>query len=102
MKIRPLFDRVLIEQTTTSSTNQKCALVIPESSKEKPLVANVIAVGGGEEKDGKTIPMKVSIGDKILFSKYAGNEFKIDGREVIIIRQSDILAIVEEDKENKK
>lgn len=94
MKLKPLFDKVVIkayeEEETTAS-----GIVLPGAAKEKPQMAKVLAVGPGGIQDGKDIPMCVKPGDKVLYSKYAGNEFKIDGEEVIIIRQNDILAIVE-------
>ena len=94
MKIRPLFDRVVIkscevEETTTSG------LILTGNAKEKPQMAEVIAVGPGGVVDGKDVTMSVNVGDKVIYSKYAGNEVKLDGEEYIIVRQSDILAVVE-------
>lgn len=94
MKIKPLFDRIVIkqiEQTVTTASG----IVLPDSAKEKPQMAEVLAVGPGGIIDGKEIVMQVKIGDVILYSKYAGNEFKIDGEELTILRQNDVLAIVE-------
>lgn len=93
MQLKPLFDKVVIaaveEQEKTAS-----GIVLPDAAKEKPQLAEVLAVGPGGMLDGKEVNMCVKVGDKVLYSKYAGNEFKIDGKDVIIIRQSDILAIV--------
>ncbi len=95
MKIRPLHDRILVkrldEETKTSG-----GLFIPDSAKEKPIQAKVIAVGAGKrDKDGKVIPLDVKAGDKVLFSKYSGTEVKIDGDEHLIMREEDILAILD-------
>ncbi|MEG0181277.1 MAG: co-chaperone GroES [Terrisporobacter sp.] len=94
MKIRPLADRVVIkkveaEEKTTSG------IILPGSAKEQPQMAEVIEVGPGGVVDGNEIKMEVTIGDKVIYSKYAGNEVKIDGEEYIILRQSDILAVIE-------
>ena len=91
MKIRPLFDRIVIKQLTTAS-----GIVLPDSAKEKPQMAEVIAVGPGGIVDGKEIQMQVKVGDTILYSKYAGSDFKIDGEELTVLRQSDVLAVVED------
>ena len=95
MKIKPLFDRIVIrkveEQTTTLS-----GIVLPDSAKEKPQMAEIIAVGPGGIIDGKEIVMQVKVGDKILYSKYAGSDFKINGVELTVLRQSDVLAVVED------
>ena len=94
MKIRPLFDRVVIEQVDAEEKTQS-GIVLLAKDQEKPQMARVIAVGPGGVMDGKEVVMQVKEGDKILYSKYAGSEFKIDGKTVTILRQSDILAIVE-------
>ena len=94
MKIRPLFDRVVIKSIDSSETT-KSGIVLPGAAKEKPQMAEVIAIGPGGNVDGKEVAMQVKVGDKVLYSKYAGNEVKLDGTEYIVIRQSDILAIVE-------
>lgn len=94
MTIKPLFDRVVVEPTDTEETT-KSGIVLLAKDQEKPQMAKVIAVGPGGNVDGKEIAMQVKVGDKVLCSKYAGSEFKIDGKEVTILRQSDILAIVE-------
>lgn len=94
MKIRPLFDRVVIKSCEVEETT-KSGLILTGNAKEKPQMAEVIAVGPGGVVDGKDVTMSVNVGDKVVYSKYAGNEVKLDGEEYIIVRQSDILAVVE-------
>lgn len=94
MKIRPLLDRVVIKKLESEETT-KSGIVLPGSAKEKPEVAEVVAVGPGGIVEGKEVKMEVKVGDKVLTSKYAGTEVKFEGTEYIILRQSDILAIVE-------
>ena len=94
MKIRPLFDRVVIKSCEVEETT-KSGLILTGNAKEKPQMAEVIAVGPGGVVDGKDVTMSVNVGDKVIYSKYAGNEVKLDGEEYIIGRQSDILAVVE-------
>jgi len=94
MKIRPLFDKVVIEPIEAEERT-KSGIILPTAAQEKQQMAQVIAVGPGGVVDGKDVVMQVKKGDKILYSKYSGSEFKIDGKEVTIIRQNDILAIVE-------
>ncbi len=94
MTIRPLFDRVVVKSVDTEETT-KSGIVLPGAAKEKPQMAEVVAVGPGGNIDGKEITMQVKLGDKVIYSKYAGNEVKLDGVEYIVIRQSDILAVVE-------
>ena len=94
MKIKPLFDRVVIEAVSTE-TSTKSGIVLPSAAQEKPVMAKVIAVGPGGVIDGKEVKMEIKPGDKILYAKYAGSEFKIDGKDLTILRQSDVLAIVE-------
>lgn len=94
MKVKPLFDKVVVELTESEETT-KSGFILPSASKEKQQMAKVVAVGPGGIVDGKEIVMQVAVGDTVLFQKYSGSEFKIDGKELTIIRQSDILAIVE-------
>jgi len=94
MEIKPLFDRVVIEAVNAEETT-KSGIVLLAKDQEKPQMARVVAVGPGGAVDGTEIVMQLKVGDKVLYSKYAGSEFKIDGREVTIIRQSDVLAIIE-------
>ena len=91
MTLKPLFDKVVIKQEETKDTTAS-GIILTGSAKEKPTMATVIAVGPGGTVDGK---MEVKVGDKVLYSKYAGTDFKLDDTTVTIIRQSDILAIVE-------
>ena len=94
MKIQPLFDRVVIKNVETETTT-KSGIVLAGTAKEKPQMAEVLAVGPGGMVDGKEVKMQVKVGQKVIYSKYAGTEVKLDGQEMIIVRQSDILAVVE-------
>ena len=95
MQIKPLADRVVIKTVEAEETT-KSGIILAGSAKEKPQVAVVLAVGPGGMVDGKEVEMLVKMGDKVLTSKYSGTEVKVDGEECTIVRQSDILAIVEE------
>ena len=94
MNLKPLADRVIIKMAEVEETT-KSGLILTGAAKEKPEVAEVIAVGPGGTVDGKEVVMTVKVGDKIIASKYAGTQVKVDGEEFTIVRQSDILAIVE-------
>ena len=94
MAIKPLFDKVVIK-AIEQDVKTASGIVLPGAAKEKPQLAKVLAVGPGGNVDGVDVKMQVKVGDTVLFSKYAGSEFKIDGEEVVIVRQADILAIVE-------
>ncbi|NPV43860.1 10 kDa chaperonin [Koleobacter methoxysyntrophicus] len=94
MNIKPLGDRVVIK-VLESEEKTKSGIVIPDTAKEKPQEGKVVAVGSGEVVDGKKIPLEVKVGDRVIYSKYAGTEVKLDGEEYLILRQNDILAIVE-------
>mgnify|MGYP001042873849 FL=1 len=94
MKLVPLGDRVVLKQMEAEETT-KSGIVLPGQAQEKPQQAEVIAVGPGGVVEGKEVKMEVSVGDKVIYSKYAGTEVKMDGEEYIIVRQSDILAVVE-------
>jgi chaperonin GroES len=94
MKIKPLGDRVVIRMLESEETT-KSGIVLPGTAKEKPQEAEVVAVGPGGTVDGKAVTMEVKVGDKVLISKYSGTEVKIDGVEYTILKQGDILAIVE-------
>ena len=94
MNIKPLFDKVVVEQTSKEETT-KTGFILPSASQEKQQTATVVAVGPGGVIEGKEVTMQVKVGDVVLYSKYAGSDFKIDGKELTIIKQSDILAIVE-------
>ena len=94
MNIKPLADRVVIKMLEAEETT-KSGIILAGAAKEKPQVAEVVAVGPGGVVDGKEVKMELSVGDKVIMSKYAGTEVKCDGTEYNIVRQSDILAIVE-------
>jgi chaperonin GroES len=94
MNIRPLGDRVVIKRVEAEETT-KSGIVLPGAAKEKPQEAEVVAVGPGGLVNGKEINMEVKVGDRILFSKYAGNEVKMNGAEYTILKQDDILAVIE-------
>ena len=95
MKLKPLADRVVVKMVEAEETT-KSGIILTASAKEKPQVAEVIAVGPGAEKDGKMIPMSVKVGDRVITSKYSGTEVKCGGEEYVVVKQSDILAIVED------
>ena len=94
MKLKPLFDRVVLKSCEVEETT-KSGLILTGNAKEKPQMAEIVAAGPGGIVDGKEIKMSVKPGEKVIYSKYAGNEVKLDGEEYIIVRQSDILAVVE-------
>ena len=94
MKLVPLFDRVVLKQLVAEETT-KSGIVLPGQAKEKPQQAEVIAVGPGGTVDGKEVVMNVSVGQTVIYSKYAGTTVEIDDEEYIIVKQDDILAIVE-------
>ena len=94
MKLVPLGDRVVLKQTEKEETT-KSGIILAAKAQEKPENAEVIAVGPGGMVDGKEVTMQVKVGDQVIYSKYAGNEVKLDDEEYIIVKQSDILAIVE-------
>ena len=95
MKLVPLTDRVVLKQLEAEETT-KSGIVLPGQAKEKPQEAEVIAVGPGGNIDGKEVVMQVNVGDKVIYSKYAGTDVELDKEEYIIVKQSDILAIVTE------
>jgi chaperonin GroES len=96
MKVRPLHDRVIVERI--EETEQRVGgIIIPDSAKEKPQQGKIIAAGNGRvEKDGKITPLDVKAGDTILFGKYAGQEIKIDGNEYLIMREEEVLGVIEQ------
>ena len=95
MNIIPLFDKAVVESVTVEEKT-KSGFYLPTSAQEKPQTCQVVAVGPGGVIDGKEVKMQVKVGDKVLCSNYAGSNFKVDGKEFTIIKQSDILAIVED------
>ena len=95
MKLRPLQDRILVQRVEEEATT-KGGIIIPDTAKEKPAEGKVVATGNGRMgEDGKLLPMDVKVGDRILFSKYGGTEVKIDGVDYLIMRQDDVLGVVE-------
>lgn len=94
MNIKPLADRVVIKMVEAEETT-KSGIILAGSAKEKPQIAEIVAVGPGAVVDGKKVQMELSVGDKVLISKYAGTEVKLDGQEYTILKQDDVLAIIE-------
>jgi chaperonin GroES len=95
MKLRPLHDRILVQRVQEETTT-KGGIIIPDTAKEKPAEGKVVAAGNGKiGDDGKAVPMEVKEGDRILFGKYSGTEVKVEGEEYLIMREDDVLAIVE-------
>ncbi len=95
MKVKPLQDRILVERLQEEEKT-KSGLFIPDAAKEKPMQGKVIAVGSGRtSEDGKKIPLEVKEGDLVLFAKYSGNEIKVDDEEYLIMKEDDVLAIIE-------
>ena len=94
MNIKPLLDKVVVE-SVQSEEKTKSGFILPSSAQEKPQTARVVAVGPGGNVDGKDVTMQVKVGDVVLYAKYSGSEFKVDGKEFTILRQGDILAAVE-------
>ena len=94
MQVKPLGDRVVIKNVETEETT-KSGIILTGAAKEKPQMAEVLAVGPGGNVDGKEIVMQVKVGQKVIYSKYAGTEVKLNDQELIIVRQNDILAVVE-------
>ena len=100
MKVKPLHDRILIKRVEEKETI-KGGIIIPDTAKEKPQEGEVIAVGGGKKtEEGKVIPLDVKAGDRILFGKYSGTEIKIDEEEYLIIREDEVLGILESAKQS--
>lgn len=95
MKIQPLFDRVLIEPEENEHTT-KSGIILPQTSQERPQIAKVVAVGSGKDFDNNEIGMQVKVGDKVLFNKFSGVEIKFDEKVYIVIRQIDLIAIINE------
>ena len=93
MKLTPLGDRVVLKQLVAEETT-KSGIVLPGQTKEKPQQAEVVAVGPGGNVDGKEVEMQVSVGDKVIYSKYSGTEVELDDEEYIVVRQNDILAVI--------
>ena len=96
MKIRPLYDRIVVKRIEQAEERQG-GLFIPDSAKEKPQEGEVVAVGQGKRlEDGQVVPLDVQAGDRILFGKYTGSEIKVDGEEFLIMREDDVLGVIED------
>ena len=96
MKIRPLHDRILVKRTEEEEEEKKGGIIIPDTAKEKPQEGEIVAVGSGKiTEDGKKQPLDVKKGDKVLFSKYAGTEVNVQDQEMLMMREDDILGIIE-------
>jgi chaperonin GroES len=96
MKFRPLHDRVLVKRVEEEQKS-KGGIIIPDTAKEKPMQGEILAVGpGGRDDDGDLIPMGVSVGDRVLFGKWSGTEVKLDGEELLIMKESDIMGVLED------
>ena len=94
-RVRPLHDRVIVRRIEEQEQRSAGGIIIPDTAKEKPQEGKVVAVGLGKKEDGKVIAMDVKSGDRVLFGKYAGSEIKLDGEEHLILREEDILGVVE-------
>ena len=95
MKIRPLHDRVIVKRLEEERTSPG-GIVIPDTAAEKPIQGKIIAVGNGKIlEDGKVRPLDIKVGDKILFGKYSGTEVKVDGEELVVMREEDVMAVIE-------
>ncbi len=96
MAIKPLYDRVVVKPIEEKEEKTASGIIIPDTAKEKPSEGEVIAVGEGRLlENGQIVPLKVKVGDRVVYSKYAGNDFVLDGEDVIILREEDILAIIQ-------
>mgnify|MGYP003573893606 FL=1 len=95
MKVKPLYDRLIVKRIEEKEVKTG-GIIIPDTAKEKPMEGKVVAVGTGRvEKDGKTIPLQVKVGDRILFGKYAGTEIKIEEKEHVILREDEVLGVIQ-------
>ena len=96
MNIRPLHDRIVVKRLEDQAEQVSNGIIIPDSAKEKPQEAEVVAVGKGKRSDdGKLVPLDVAVGDKILFGKYSGSDIKVDGQEYLIMREDEVLGVIE-------
>jgi len=96
MKLRPLYDRIVLKRIDTQDDKTQGGIIIPDSAKEKPQEGEVVAVGKGKRlEDGKLVALDVQVGDRVLFGKYSGSEVKIDGVEYIIMREDEVLGVLE-------
>ena len=101
MKVKPLYDRILVQRMEPQE-QVRGGIIIPDTAKEKPMEAKIIAVGEGKYDDnGKRVPLEVKAGDHVLIGKYAGTEIKVDDEEYVILREDEVLAIIQDKKEKK-
>lgn len=102
MNVKPLSDRILVERIEQESKTAG-GIIIPDNAKEKPKQAKVLAVGpGAKDENGKRIPVDVSVGDIVLFTQWAGSEIKVDGKELLVLKESDVIGIIEDSNSKKK
>lgn len=101
MNLKPLYDKIIVQPTKVEDIT-KAGIVLPDSAKEKPQQGKILAVGSGKIDEGQRIPLEVKVNDVIIFSKYAGDDIKVDGEELKIISESDVLAIVETSSSERK
>ena len=102
MKIKPLGDRIVVERIEQESKTAG-GIIIPDNAKEKPKQGKVLAVGAGnKDENGKRIPVDVAVGDIVLFTQWGGNEIKLDGKEYLVLKEADVIGIIEEGKSGKK
>ena len=102
MKIKPLGDRIVIERIEQESKTAG-GIIIPDNAKEKPKQGKVVAVGAGnKDENGKRIPVDVTVGDIVLFTQWGGNEIKLDGKEYLVLKEADVIGIIEQGKTGKK
>lgn len=101
MNLKPLYDKIIVQPTKVEDIT-KAGIVLPDTAKEKPQQGKILAVGSGKIDEGQRIPLEVKVNDVIIFSKYAGDDIKVDGEELKIISESDVLAIVETSSSERK
>ena len=101
MNIRPLYDRIVVKRIDEKET-LRSGIIIPDSAQEKPQEAEVMAIGHGKLLEGKLFPLDVKVGDRILFGKYSGNEIKLDGQEYLVMREDDVLGVIEKEAQSLK
>ena len=102
MNLRPLYDRIVVKRIEEQETTRN-GIIIPDSAKEKPQEGEVVAVGNGKRlEDGKLVALDVKVGDRILFGKYSGSEIKLDGKEYLIMREDEVLGILEAQRKHAK
>ena len=101
MNIRPLYDRIVVKRIDEKET-RRSGIIIPDSAQEKPQEAEVVAIGHGKLIEGKLFPLEVKVGNRILFGKYSGNEIQLDGQEYLVMREDDVLGVMEQEAKSVK